>query len=238
MPSALLPSARGPDMGPDALIFDVDGTLAETEEVHRAAFNAAFGEDGLGWHWDVPLYASLLKVTGGKERLRHYAAMLGIDLKPGRVNRLHQAKNRIYGAMMLQGAAQLRPGVAELIGQAKASSRRLAIATTTSRVNVEVLIGATLGSAGLALFEVIVAGDEVAKKKPAPDAYLKALEDLQLPAAKCLAFEDSRNGLSAALAAGLATIVTPGLYTAADDFSGATRILPDLTLFRLDTCQA
>ncbi len=220
-------------MSLQALIFDVDGTLAETEELHRAAFNAAFAEAGLNWQWDVPLYGALLKVTGGKERLRHYAALQGQHLEPDLVDALHAAKNRHYGTMMRQGGACLRPGVAELIEQAKAAGHRLAIATTTSRVNVEVLIDATWGKAGLALFSTIIAGEDVARKKPAPDAYSKALAALQVPGSACLAFEDSHNGLQAALAADIATIVTPGLYTAGEDFAGAAAILPDLTGFKL-----
>ena len=220
-------------MSVQALIFDVDGTLAETEEVHRAAFNAAFVDAGLVWHWDVPIYGALLKVTGGKERLHHYAKLQGQELGTDMVQALHAAKNRHYGTMMQQGRAQLRPGVAELIAQAKADGLRLAIATTTSLVNVEVLIGSTLGKAGMTLFEAIVAGDDVAKKKPAPDAYLKALETLHLPASACLAFEDSANGLRSALGAGIATIITPGLYTTGEDFGGATALLLDLSGFQL-----
>ncbi|MBV1706941.1 MAG: HAD-IA family hydrolase [Hyphomicrobiales bacterium] len=217
----------------EALIFDVDGTLAETEEVHRAAFNAAFTDAGLAWRWDVPLYGALLKVTGGKERLRHYAALQGEHPDDGLVQALHAAKNRHYGVMMREGGAHLRPGVADLVATAKASGYRLAIATTTSRVNVEVLIDATWGRPGRGLFAAIIAGEDVPRKKPAPDAYLQALAALHLPASACLAFEDSCNGLQAARAAGLATIVTPGLYTAGEDFAGATAILPDLSGFQL-----
>ncbi|MDK9694794.1 MAG: HAD-IA family hydrolase [Siculibacillus sp.] len=217
-----------------ALIFDVDGTLAETEEIHRAAFERAFAEDGLPWRWDVDLYRELLRVTGGKERIRHHLAMEGVGpaLDEARIARLHARKNEIYGEIVRSGGCALRPGVADLVRAAREAGLRLAISTTTSRPNVDALLAATFaGEEGL--FDPIVAGEDVAAKKPAPDAYLLAIEKLGLPAEACLVFEDSRNGLTAARAAGLATIVTPSLYTAHESFEGAAAILPDLTAFDL-----
>ena len=213
-----------------ALIFDVDGTLAETEEIHRAAFNRAFAEDGLTWHWDVDLYRELLRVTGGKERIRRWLEMDGVapTLPEDRIARLHARKNEIYGEIVRSGGCVLRPGVAELVATARAGGLRLAIATTTSRSNVEALLAATFPGAD-GLFDPIVAGEDVVAKKPAPDAYLQAVEKLGLPADACLALEDSINGLTAARAAGLATVVTPSLYTAHESFEGAARVIPDLT---------
>ncbi|MDE2114988.1 MAG: HAD-IA family hydrolase, partial [Hyphomicrobiales bacterium] len=211
-----------------ALIFDVDGTLAETEEVHRAAFNATFQDFSLPWHWDIALYGQLLKITGGKERLRHYAQGIGAHLDEALIAQLHARKNTLYGALIARGGAPLRSGVMDLISRAQQQGLRLAIATTTSRVNVDVLLRANLGADADRCFDVIVAGDEVARKKPAPDAYLKALADLGLPAAACMAFEDSANGLAAGLAAGLRVVVTPGIYTQHEDFSKAALVLPDL----------
>ncbi|MER2606714.1 MAG: HAD-IA family hydrolase [Siculibacillus sp.] len=224
-------------MGPKVLIFDVDGTLAETEEIHRAAFDRAFAEDGLDWRWDVDLYRALLRVTGGKERIRARADALGLDraaLPDERIARLHARKTEIYGATVRAGGCVLRPGVEALIRSAHAVGRRLAVVTTTSRPNVEALLAATLGADGPALFAVTICGEDVAAKKPAPDAYLLALERLGVAAAECLAFEDSWNGLTAARAAGLATIVTPSLYTEGEDFTGAARVLPDLVGFDPD----
>ena len=213
-----------------ALIFDVDGTLAETEELHRAAFNAAFADAGLDWVWDVPLYGVLLRTTGGKERLRAFAEMRGLAVDDALVARLHAAKNVRYAALMRGDARALRPGVERLIHEARGRGLRLAIATTTLRANVDVLLEAT-GLTGL--FEAIVAGDEVARKKPAPDVYLRVLDLLGLAAEDCLAFEDSRNGLLAACDAGLATVVTPGIYTMGEDFAGAREVLADLSEFAL-----
>ncbi|MCB1545937.1 MAG: HAD-IA family hydrolase [Methylobacteriaceae bacterium] len=214
-----------------ALIFDVDGTLAETEEVHRAAFNRVFADERLDWSWDVDLYRDLLKTTGGKERMRAYASQIGAEIDDARVQRMHLAKNAHYGALTRSGKATLRPGVEILIRRGHAAGLKLAICTTTSRANIEALIEATLGADGFTLFDVIVGAEDAPVKKPAPDAYLLALERLGLPASACLAFEDSRNGLAAARAAGIATVVTPGLYTAHETFEGAAVVLPSLEGF-------
>ena len=217
-----------------ALIFDVDGTLAETEEAHREAFNSAFAEAGLDWVWDVDLYRDLHRVTGGKERMRHYADRLGVsrsELSDDALAKLHRRKNERYSERVRAGQCPLRPGVERLIRSAHAGGLRLAICTTTSRVNVNELIGATLGAGGLGLFDVIVAGEDAPVKKPAPDAYLRALEALQLRPDECLAFEDSHNGLMAALAARIATVVTPSRYTSHETFDGAARVLTDLSDF-------
>ena len=197
-----------------ALIFDVDGTLAETEETHRAAFNAAFSEAGLDWCWGVDLYRDLLRVAGGKERLRYYAEVRGLtatELPDARLARIHALKNELYVRMVRLGACPLRAGVERLIRAAIDQDLALAICTTTSRINVEALIASTLGAGGLGLFDVIVAGEDVRAKKPAPDAYLRAIQSLGVPAEPCLAFEDSRNGLLAAQAANLKTVITPSL---------------------------
>jgi HAD superfamily hydrolase (TIGR01509 family) len=218
-----------------ALIFDVDGTLAETEEIHRRAFNETFAAFGLGWTWDVALYAELLQVAGGKERIRHYQRLAGgLALSDGEVAELHRRKTDRYADLVSGGACALRDGVAKTLAAAAARGQRLAIATTTSRANVEALLAATLGPRGLPLFEVIVAGDEVARKKPAPDVYREALAHLGLPAAACLAIEDSRNGLLAARGAGIPVLIIRSAYFANDDFNGALAVVdrldPDLAL--------
>ncbi len=192
----------------EALIFDVDGTLAETEELHRAAFNAAFAAAGLAWHWDIPLYTRLLEVTGGKERIRHHAETAGLPV-PDDIAALHADKTARYVDLVRPGAITLRPAIAQLLTDAKAAGLRLAIATTTSRANVDALLAATLATNP---FEVIAAGDEVPAKKPSPDIYHLALSRLGLPATACIALEDTQNGLTAATRAGLRTVITPSLY--------------------------
>ena len=212
-----------------ALIFDVDGTLADTErDGHRVAFNAAFAEEGLGWEWDVALYGELLEVTGGKERIRFYCERYAPEFLhqtevDARIKDLHAAKTRHYVKRCAQGIP-LRPGVEPLLHEAHHAGLRLAIATTTTPENVTALLPADL----LALFEKVGAGDTVAHKKPAPDIYSWVLDQLKLPAAACLAIEDSENGLKASLAAGLATVITPTDYTRRGNYSGALAVLPDL----------
>ncbi|MBW8363211.1 MAG: HAD family hydrolase [Rhizobium sp.] len=217
-----------------ALLFDVDGTLADTErDGHRPAFNQAFADAGLDWHWDVALYGKLLAVTGGKERMKHYIDHFRPDYrKPDHfdelVAELHKAKTRIYSALAAQGGIPMRPGVKRLLVEARAAGLRLAIATTTTPENVTVLLEHSLGSGTQDWFEVIAAGDIVPAKKPAPDIYHYALEEMGLAAADCLAFEDSENGLRASLGAGLKTLVTVNDYTLDHDFTGAAVVLSDL----------
>ncbi|MHB0973191.1 MAG: HAD family hydrolase [Thiobacillus sp.] len=217
-----------------ALLFDVDGTLADTErDGHRPAFNQAFADAGLDWHWDAALYGKLLAVTGGKERMKHYIDHYRPDYrKPDNfddlVADLHKAKTRIYSALAARGGIPMRPGVRRLLLEARAAGLRLAIATTTTPENVTVLLEHSLGPGTQDWFEVIAAGDIVPAKKPAPDIYHYALQKMGLAAADCLAFEDSENGLRASLGAGLKTLVTVNDYTLDHDFSGAAVVLSDL----------
>ena len=211
----------------EALIFDVDGTLAETEEAHRRAFNDTFARFGLPWQWSQDDYRVLLRTTGGKERMKAHAASLGETIDDELVARIHRVKTERYGEILAQREIALRPGIAELIADAVALDVRLAIATTTNRPNVDALVEATMGRPAGEVFEVIAAGDEVKAKKPAPDVYLAALERLGLPASVCLALEDSRNGLRSAGAAGIATIVSPSRYTTGEDFTGAVAVVDD-----------
>ena len=217
-----------------ALLFDVDGTLADTErDGHRPAFNQAFADAGLDWHWDAALYGKLLAVTGGKERMKYYIDRFRPDYrKPDNFDELvaglHQAKTRHYSALAAKGGIPMRPGVRRLLAEARAAGLRLAIATTTTPENVTVLLEHSLGPGTQSWFEVIAAGDIVPAKKPAPDIYHFALEKMGLQPAECLAFEDSENGLRASLGAGLKTLVTVNDYTQDHDFTGAAVVLSDL----------
>ena len=136
-----------------ALIFDVDGTIADTEETHRQSFNAAFLEHGLSWDWSRGEYAELLRTSGGKERLEVYIDSLPVDAQEkARLKRMvqliHGSKTRIYGELIADGGAPLRPGVARLIGEARAAGVRLAIASTTTSANISALISAQFGADG------------------------------------------------------------------------------------------
>ncbi|WP_201759723.1 HAD family hydrolase [Bradyrhizobium sp. AC87j1] len=214
-----------------ALIFDVDGTLAETEELHRQAFNHAFARHGLDWQWDRAVYKDLLRVTGGKERMRAYQERLGIApaLSDADIAALHRIKTAHYAGLVETGCCSLRPGVIELLAAAKARGQRLAIATTTSHGNIDALLSQALGADWAAEFDAIVAGDDVRHKKPAPDVYLETLAWLQLSAADCVAIEDSANGLIAASRAGIPVLITRSMFFADDDFSAARAVLDDLS---------
>ena len=217
-----------------AFIFDVDGTLADTERHgHRVAFNQAFEQAGLDWHWSEETYGELLSITGGKERMAHFVET---HQKPERerddleqlIRDLHARKTENYVDLLGTGAIPLRPGVERLLGEARDAGIRLAIATTTTPANVGALLQNTLGSASLDWFEVIGAGDIVPSKKPAADIYHYVLNRMGLEAAECLAFEDSINGIRAARGAGLKTIITYNGYTEADDFGEAELVLDRL----------
>ena len=217
-----------------ALIFDVDGTLADTErDGHRVAFNRAFEEFGLDWFWDEALYGKLLTVTGGKERMAYYlnefnTAYPQTDDTPELIVKLHQAKTRHYTELLASGAIPLRPGVKRLIEEAREAGPRIAIATTTTPDNVTALLEHALAPGSCDWFDVIAAGDIVPAKKPAADIYFYALEKMQLSADQCLAFEDSLNGIKSSMGASLQTIITVNGYTEQDDFSGAALVLDQL----------
>ena len=217
-----------------ALIFDVDGTLADTErDGHRVAFNLAFREAGLDWDWTIELYGKLLKVTGGKERIQFYLDQYNQGFqRPANLKEfiagLHAAKTKHYTRLLAEGAIPLRPGVKRLLKEAMAEGLRLAIATTTTPANVTALLESTLGRESIGWFEVIGAGDIVPAKKPAPDIYHYVLKHMGLPPQDCLAFEDSDNGVKSAVQANLKTIVTINDYTRDHDFSQAILVLDHL----------
>lgn len=218
-----------------ALIFDVDGTLADTETAHMDAFNQAFAEEGLDWQWDLALYTELLSISGGKERMLHYWKQQHPDMKDidggglqDTIERLHAVKTAAYENAVQQGQVQLRPGVLSLIQAAHAQGLRLAIATTTSPVNIAVLLRSAIGPDWKDLFAVIEDASTAPKKKPHPQVYLQTLARLGLQAGDCMAFEDSSNGLKAARGAGLTTIITTNSFTQDHDFAGAAQVLPDL----------
>lgn len=224
-----------------ALIFDVDGTLADTESVHLAAFNHAFEQEGLDWRWDPALYTRLLEISGGKERLLHHwrsvrpaVTELDAGAVQATVNRLHELKTAYYENAVAAGAVSLRVGVLPLLEEARSLGLQLAIATTTSPVNIAALLRRAMGPDWRSHFLAVGDASSAPLKKPHPQVYRQVLAGMGFDAARCLAFEDSSNGLRAATAAGLRTVVTPTAYTAHHDFGGALRVLPDLSSVTVD----
>ncbi len=218
----------------EALLWDVDGTLAETErDGHRPAFNDAFAALGLGWRWSEARYGELLRVTGGRERV-----LLDMATQPDApgtqgerealARELHRRKNLAYETRLALGAITLRPGVAAMLDEALGRGLRLAIVTTTSRANVQGLLRHTLGAAALARFEVVVCGEDVAAKKPDPEAYLLALQQLGVSPLATLALEDSPAGVAAARAADVPVLVTRSAYFADDTVEGVVAVGPGL----------
>jgi HAD superfamily hydrolase (TIGR01509 family) len=214
-----------------ALVLDVDGTLAETEGIHRRAFNAAFTEAGLDWYWDHRTYKKLLRTTGGKERIQAFGRTRSprVCMSDTDVAAVHGFKTRHYSRLIAQHTCQLRPGMANLIRNAKARRQTLAIATTTTSSNVDELLSLALDRNWRSLFAAVVSGDDVARKKPAPDVYLEVLARIGHAASDCLAIEDSANGLKAASAAGVPVLITRSEYFRDDDFSPALAVVDDLT---------
>ena len=217
-----------------AIIFDVDGTLADTEDGHRKSFNKAFAECGLDWCWDVALYEKLLKVTGGKERIKYFVETFQPNfVKPADfdsfVKNLHAAKTRYYTDMLGKGHIPLRPGIKQLMADARLQGIRLAIATTTTPENVTTLLEIGLGKDWQSYFAANGCGDIVPHKKPAPDIYYWVLDKLKLAPKDCIALEDSENGLRSSLAAGIKTFVTVNHYTRNQNFEGAAGVFDDLS---------
>jgi HAD superfamily hydrolase (TIGR01509 family) len=216
-----------------ALIFDVDGTVADTEEVHRQAFNAAFLEMELWWNWSAGEYMELLKISGGPERIARYVDGLKVDAAEkkrltGLVPAIHRVKTRLYHDLISGGRAPIRRGVVRLMKEARAGGLQLALAATSSTSNIEALVSASLARDAIGWFGVIASVDQVAARKPAPDLYLRVASQMRVSPADCVVFEDSANGVRAAKAAGMVTIATPSRWTATQDFSEADLVLYSL----------
>lgn len=218
-----------------ALLFDVDGTLAETErDGHRVAFNRAFAEHGLDWFWDERLYGELLAITGGRERIVHYARRyrpewLEQDGAELRITAIHRSKNRHFADLLGDGGIRLRPGLARWLDEARQAGLRLGIVTTTSRENLEALLAKTMNDDLASAFTLRVCGQDVTRKKPDPECYRIALNALGLPPTQVLAVEDSRNGLEAACGAGLRAVIVRSFYFRDERFDEAALVIDEFS---------
>ena len=210
---------------PEALFFDMDGVIIDTEkDGHRIAFNAAFEEFGYPVHWEVDYYGELLKISGGKERMKHHLATVGfgtpVDLAEADdlIVRLHKRKTEIFIDLIEGGSLPLRPGVHRLMKEANDHGVPICICTTATQKAAEAVAAHALGDIH---FSHILAGDIVAKKKPAPDIYLLALEKTGKDPSRCVVIEDSRNGMLAGHQAGAQVVVTTSIYTREELFDKA-----------------
>jgi HAD superfamily hydrolase (TIGR01509 family) len=217
-----------------SLLWDVDGTLAETErDGHLQAFNQAFEALGLPWRWSEQRYGELLAVAGGRERLLHDMQCRGRgptrpEERQALAERVHHLKNELYARIVAGGDVPLRAGVRELLDDCGRARMRLGIVTTTSRSNVEALLKTHLGKDWESKFATVVCAQEAPKKKPHPQAYLLALESLKLRPHEAVALEDAEAGVAAARAAGVPVIVTRSHYFAAAEVQGALAVGPSL----------
>ena len=220
--------------GIDALLWDVDGVLAETErDGHRVAFNLAFEDFGLPWTWDETWYGRLLRIAGGRERLladmpTHREAPYDKRMQEILARSLHARKTELYARLVADGAIPLREGVLELMQECRDRGVRMAIATTTSRANVEALLRHHLGADWREWFAAIVCGEDVRHKKPDPEVYEHALRLLGESPLHAVAIEDSPLGVAAARALEVPVLVTRSAYFAGAPIEEAIAIGPGL----------
>ena len=220
------------------LIFDCDGVLADTErDGHRVAFNQTFREFGLPVEWSEEEYAVKLQIAGGKERMSslltpEFVQANGLpadaDGQTALLAQWHKRKTAIYTEMVAAGQLPTRPGIHRIIGEAQDAGWTLAVASTSAEPSVRAILERAAGPERAARFDLVLAGDVVEHKKPAPDIYLLALERLGVTAAETLVIEDSRNGLLAANAAGLRCVMTVNGYTEEEDNSEAILVVSSL----------
>ena len=201
-----------------AILFGSIGTLLETSELQRTAFNQAFSDNGLDWNWSPEKYQDLLKKSGGRQRIEDFAAQQGIEVD---AKKLHDEKTKIFDEMMVNGNVVLRPGVANLIDQANDNGIKLAFVTSTSKDNVDAVFQALRNQLNRSNFSFIGNDKMVSNTKPKPDIYLKALSELNLEAENCVAIEDTEVSMQSALAASIKCIGFPGAFAKDNDFSSA-----------------
>lgn len=212
------------------LLFDFDGTLVDSElDLHLPAFNQAFVDSELPWHWDISEYTQLLQVPGGYERICTYAEKRCPELSAAQrhtlARKLHTAKNARVQQRLNDHPLSLRPGMEQLLNQAGRAGLRLGVASTANSRTIESALAGALGQSVWEVFDTIVGGDQVARVKPAPDVYLQALKNLQLDPSEVIAIEDSPPGLASAQAAGLVTVIWPNAMTCGEVFDTAALVL-------------
>jgi beta-phosphoglucomutase-like phosphatase (HAD superfamily) len=217
----------------DCIVFDLDGVIADTEDLHRQAYNRAFAEAGVRVHWTEADYRARLIQSAGT-KLQTVELPSGVTDPVGFRNHLYEKKRLFYLEILRTGNLEPRPGVLRLVTQALEAGIVLGAASTCAKEGALAILNRTLGPFLASSFATIKAGDDVKRRKPFPDVYLLAIESLGFPVERCVAIEDSRHGLESAKAAGLWTLVTPSRYTRGDDFSEADLVVADLERGEID----
>ena len=217
----------------NAILFDVGGTIAESEEIHRVSFNEAFKEFGLNWYWDEAIYRELVFIGGGKERIKHYITRAWPEMLKQKnltkyIESVHKIKGQIYEEFLNDSKLQARPGIIRLLKELKNEKIRLAIVSDTTEENLINLFKKGLGINPIEWFEILAHGGCTIQKKPSPDIYLWTLERLKLPPESCLAIEDAPRGVDSAIDAGLKVLVTPSIYTLEEKFEKSSLLLSHL----------
>tara|TARA_X000001036_G_scaffold133879_1_gene126654 strand:+ start:66 stop:824 length:759 start_codon:yes stop_codon:yes gene_type:complete len=217
----------------NAILFDVGGTIAESEEIHRVSFNEAFKEFGLNWYWDEAIYRELVFIGGGKERIKHYITRAWPEMLKQKnltkyIESVHKIKGQIYEEFLNDSQLKARPGIIRLLKELKNEKIRLAIVSDTTEENLINLFKKGLGINPIEWFEILAHGGCTIQKKPSPDIYLWTLERLKLPPESCLAIEDAPRGVDSAIDAGLKVLVTPSTYTLEEKFEKSSLLLSHL----------
>ena len=211
----------------EAVLFGSIGTLVETSEMQRDAFNRAFAEHGLDWHWDRDAYRGMLSINGGRKRLSHYARETGADLDEEGIEALHATKTRLFDEAMERDGVPLRPGVRSLLDETREAGLLLGFVTGTVRDNAEAMANAA--GLDLSTFDLVTDKSSVSAEKPDPAIYTHALERLGVEPHAAVAIEDTQSSLAAAVAAGCVSVATPGANALDQSFDAA-----DLTVASLE----
>ena len=215
-------------MSKTALLFGSIGSVVETSDIQRRAYNEALREAGVNWVWDTDTYAELLTQSGGKERLSMLASATGAHLSREQIEKIHARKTEIACEELVRTRVSLRPGVGELIELGKERGMKLAFVTTTYPPNVDAIFEAAGGTLARDDFDTVVARTDVERGKPAPDAYEYALAQLGVAPSDAIAIEDTAASVMAAKRAGITVVATPGELTAGQDFWQADVVVDSL----------
>ena len=217
----------------NAVLFDIGTIISNSDEVHRQSFNEAFKEFGLKWYWDEAIYKELVLVGGGKERIKYYIKRASPELLKQKnlvnyIQSIHKIKSQIYEDLLHDFKIEVRPGILRLLKEIKKNNLRLGLVSDTTEENLKNLFKKSLNVIPCDCFDVIAHGGCNLPKKPSPDIYYWALEQLKLPPNSCIAIEDYQRGIDSARGAGLNVIVTPSMYTTTNELRGASLIVSDL----------